>query len=126
MSENFFFPIEQRGHIIRLLNLFTNHPGDEIHWQPHEDDKSLTIVVERVPSNVRPVRPGNAEDWRERGQGGWDEHRRFPMTEWAREASRLETRLGYIEWVEHKLEEEADEGPGVWRRASFTIDDVNT
>ena len=35
----------------------------------------------------------------------WDEFEEFPMSEWLMEVTSGNTRLGYFEWRQHKIEE---------------------
>ena len=37
----------------------------------------------------------------------WEEHPEHSSAEWAREVLGCDTRLGYVDWVNHQLEQEA-------------------
>jgi hypothetical protein len=34
----------------------------------------------------------------------WGEHPRYPFDEWKAEAARGDTRVGYLEWLRHRIE----------------------
>lgn len=39
----------------------------------------------------------------------WSEHHRFPVADWKYEVANDDTRMGYWDWVEHKIETDGDE-----------------
>ncbi len=59
-----------------------------------EDWEDEVIAMARAAAAMRKAH--DTED-------GWGEHPDWPMSEWAREADSLDTRLGYWEWVLHKM-----------------------
>jgi hypothetical protein len=56
--------------------------------------------------------------------GNWGEHPRFPVADWRYEVANDDTRQGYWEWVEIKLEDDPDPGPTyvVWIAELFSED----
>lgn len=39
----------------------------------------------------------------------WDEHADYPLADWQHEVAEDNTRLGYVEWVSHQQEADADD-----------------
>lgn len=39
----------------------------------------------------------------------WDEHPEYPLDDWKHEVANDDTRLGYMEWIEGREAEEADD-----------------
>ena len=47
----------------------------------------------------------NADQLRAKYGGNWEQHPDYPVEDWQYEVGNDDTRLGYWEWVSHRIEE---------------------
>lgn len=60
----------------------------------------------KLESNELLMKPDQLREKYDGSQGtNWGQHPDYPMKEWQAEVCELDTRLGYWEWVTHRLQE---------------------
>ena len=69
---------------------------------------NLPMDGEWVPAADSPDYGLTAEQLRDKYGGYWEEHPKYPITDWHHEVADDNTRLGYWEWAAQRIEE--DEG----------------
>jgi hypothetical protein len=91
-----------RGETLEFLCIDANYQIDEFDhcWRQVQPEP-----IDDIEFNDDPNSPDALRDkYENREDGSWGEHPDWPMSEWAREAGCLDTRIGYWEWVSDQLE----------------------